>query len=69
MPDDLLIWHPTTDVMLWHYSVCGSDIFCRTGVPEQHRGLHFELCYYQHIEIAIQRGLRQLEAARKESTR
>ena len=46
------------------YSLCGSDtLFGRSwGCSEQHRGLHFELCYYQHIEIAIERNLRQLEA-------
>lgn len=46
------------------YSLCGADtLFGRNwGCSEQHRGLHFELCYYQHIEIAIARNLRQLEA-------
>lgn len=46
------------------YSLCGpTTLFGRNwGCVEQHRGLHFELCYYQHIEIAIQRNLLQLEA-------
>ncbi|NKC13071.1 MAG: GNAT family N-acetyltransferase [Gammaproteobacteria bacterium] len=46
------------------YSVCGTDtLFGRNwGCIENHRGLHFELCYYRHIEIAIEHGLGRLEA-------
>ncbi len=32
------------------------------GCVEDHRFLHFETCYYQAIEFAIERGLRQVEA-------
>jgi predicted N-acyltransferase len=32
------------------------------GTAEQRRNLHFELCYYQAIEFAIERGLRLFEA-------
>ena len=46
------------------YSLCGSNtLFGRNwGAIERHRGLHFELCYYRHIEVAIERGLSKLEA-------
>ena len=32
------------------------------GAAEQRRNLHFELCYYQAIEFAIERGIRLFEA-------
>jgi len=32
------------------------------GALDEHRALHFELCYYQWIEWAIARGLRRVEA-------
>ncbi|WP_417671437.1 GNAT family N-acetyltransferase [Roseibium sp.] len=32
------------------------------GCTEHHPFLHFELCYYQAIEFAIQRGLKKVEA-------
>ena len=32
------------------------------GAIEDHRFLHFEVCYYQAIEYAIQQGLRKVEA-------
>jgi predicted N-acyltransferase len=32
------------------------------GCIEHHNCLHFELCYYQAIDIAIQRGLKRVEA-------
>ncbi len=32
------------------------------GCIEDHRFLHFEVCYYQAIEFAIQRGLNRVEA-------
>ncbi|HEX7034760.1 MAG TPA: GNAT family N-acetyltransferase [Pseudomonadales bacterium] len=32
------------------------------GCIEDHRFLHFEACYYQAIEFAIQRGLKKVEA-------
>jgi uncharacterized protein len=66
MPDEALLILASNSgrYVAGTYSVCGEDtLFGRTwGCTEQHRGLHFELCYYQHIELAIARGLRQLEA-------
>src|SRR3712207_9532090 len=32
------------------------------GAAEERRNLHFELCYYQAIEFAIERGLKLFEA-------
>jgi predicted N-acyltransferase len=32
------------------------------GALDEHRSLHFELCYYQTIEFAIERGLTLFEA-------
>ncbi len=32
------------------------------GAIEHHPSLHFELCYYQAIEFALQRGLKRVEA-------
>lgn len=32
------------------------------GTVERHRCLHFEVCYYQAIELAIERGLARVEA-------
>ena len=42
----------------------GSDtLFGRNwGAIEHHPFLHFEVCYYQAIDFAIQRGLRRVEA-------
>jgi hypothetical protein len=42
----------------------GSDtLFGRNwGAVEHHPFLHFEVCYYQAIDFAIQRGLRYVEA-------
>src|SRR6185436_11549072 len=42
----------------------GSDsLFGRNwGAIEHHPFLHFEVCYYQAIEFAIERGLRRVEA-------
>ena len=41
----------------------GGTLFGRYwGVSEQRRNLHFELCYYQGIEFAIERGLKLFEA-------
>jgi predicted N-acyltransferase len=42
----------------------GSDtLFGRHwGAVEQHPFLHFEVCYYQAIDFAIQRGLKRVEA-------
>jgi predicted N-acyltransferase len=32
------------------------------GAVEHHPFLHFEVCYYQAIDFAIQRGLKRVEA-------
>lgn len=41
----------------------GDTLFGRNwGCIEDHRFLHFEACYYQAIEFAIERGLRRVEA-------
>jgi predicted N-acyltransferase len=42
----------------------GSDaLFGRNwGAVEHHPFLHFEVCYYQAIDFAIQRGLKRVEA-------
>ena len=40
-----------------------STLFGRNwGCSEQHRSLHFELCYYRGIEYCIEQGLRRFEA-------
>jgi hypothetical protein len=66
MPDAALLMLAARDgqYIAGTYSLCGTEtLFGRNwGCIEQHRGLHFELCYYQHIEIAIARGLGRLEA-------
>jgi predicted N-acyltransferase len=41
----------------------GDTLYGRNwGCIEDHRFLHFELCYYQAIEFAISRGLKKVEA-------
>ena len=41
----------------------GDTLFGRNwGCIEDHRFLHFEVCYYQAIDFAIARGLRKVEA-------
>jgi predicted N-acyltransferase len=41
----------------------GQTLFGRYwGAGEEVRNLHFELCYYQAIEFAIERGLKLFEA-------
>lgn len=41
----------------------GECLFGRNwGCTEHHRFLHFEICYYQAIDFAIQRGLNRVEA-------
>lgn len=41
----------------------GDTLFGRNwGCIEDHRFLHFEVCYYQAIEFAISRGLKKVEA-------
>ena len=41
----------------------GDCLFGRNwGCTEHHRFLHFEICYYQAIDFAIQRGLNRVEA-------
>src|SRR3546814_8196514 len=41
----------------WSSDVCSSDL-CLAEIPY----LHFELCYYRAIDIAIERGLARVEA-------
>ena len=45
-------------------SLIGSDtLFGRNwGAIEHHPFLHFEVCYYQAIDFAVQRGLKVVEA-------
>jgi predicted N-acyltransferase len=66
MPDDVLLILASNGgrYVAGTYSLCGTEaLFGRNwGAIEQHRGLHFELCYYQHIQIAIERSLIRLEA-------
>jgi predicted N-acyltransferase len=46
-----------------HLLCGGGTLFGRNwGCREQHRSLHFEVCYYQGIEQAIERGLARFEA-------
>jgi predicted N-acyltransferase len=41
----------------------GDTLFGRNwGCVEDHRFLHFEVCYYQAIDFAIARGLKRVEA-------
>ena len=41
----------------------GDTLFGRNwGCIEDHRFLHFEVCYYQAIDFAISRGLKHVEA-------
>jgi predicted N-acyltransferase len=41
----------------------GDTLFGRNwGCIEDHRFLHFEVCYYQAIDFAIARGLKKVEA-------
>jgi predicted N-acyltransferase len=41
----------------------GESLFGRYwGTVEDRRNLHFELCYYQPIEFAIERGMKLFEA-------
>ncbi len=41
----------------------GDTLFGRNwGCIEEHPFLHFELCYYQAIDFAIERGLKRVEA-------
>jgi len=41
----------------------GDTLFGRNwGCTEHHRFLHFETCYYQAIDFAIERGLKKVEA-------
>jgi uncharacterized protein len=66
MPDEvlLILARNGSKYVAGTYSLRGSEaLFGRNwGAIERHRGLHFELCYYQHIEIAIAEKLVRLEA-------
>lgn len=66
MPDDVLLIMAKRD---GHYIagalnfIGGDTLFGRNwGCIEEHPFLHFELCYYQAIDFAIERGLKRVEA-------
>jgi len=66
MPDDVLLVMAKREGQ-WvagAINFIGSDtLFGRHwGAIEQHPFLHFEVCYYQAIDFAIQRGLKRVEA-------
>ena len=47
----------------------GSTLFGRNwGCLEEYKGLHFELCYYQGIEFAIEKNLKKFEAGAQGGT-
>ena len=46
-----------------HLLVGADTLYGRNwGCAEQHRGLHFEMCYYQGIEYCVRHGLDRFEA-------
>ncbi len=66
MPEDVLLIMAKRD---GHYIagainfIGGDTLFGRNwGCIEDHRFLHFEVCYYQAIEFAITHGLKKVEA-------
>ena len=66
MADDILLVMCKRDgqYMAGAINFIGGDcLFGRNwGCIEQHPFLHFEVCYYQAIEFAIERGLKRVEA-------
>jgi hypothetical protein len=66
MPQDVLLVMARRDGrwIAGAINFIGSDtLFGRNwGAVEHHPFLHFEVCYYQAIDFAIQRGLRVVEA-------
>ncbi len=66
LPEDVLLIMAKRDgrYIAGAINFIGADtLFGRNwGCVEDHRFLHFEVCYYQAIEFAIQRGLKKVEA-------
>jgi predicted N-acyltransferase len=66
MPDDVLLIMCKRDgrYIAGAINFIGSEcLFGRNwGCVEDHRFLHFEVCYYQAIDFAIQHGLQRVEA-------
>jgi predicted N-acyltransferase len=66
MPDDILLVMCRRDGQYVAGAINfigGECLFGRNwGCTEHHPFLHFEVCYYQAIEFAIERGLRRVEA-------
>jgi predicted N-acyltransferase len=66
MPDDVLLIMAKRDgrYIAGALNFIGGDtLFGRNwGCIEEHPFLHFELCYYQAIDFAIERGLKRVEA-------
>ena len=66
MPDDILLVMAKRDgdYIAGALNFIGGDtLFGRNwGCIEDHPFLHFELCYYQAIDFAIERGLKRVEA-------
>ena len=65
MPDDILLIMAKRngDYIAGALNFIGGDtLFGRNwGCIEDHRFLHFEVCYYQAIDFAIARGLKKVE--------
>ena len=66
MPDNivLVMARHGEDYIAGAFNILGRDtIYGRNwGAHHEYRFLHFECCYYQAIEFAIQRGLKRVEA-------
>ena len=66
MPEDILLIMAKRNgrYIAGAINFIGADtLFGRNwGCIEDHRFLHFEVCYYQAIDFAIQRGLKKVEA-------
>jgi predicted N-acyltransferase len=66
MPDNivLVMARHGKDYIAGAFNILGRDtIYGRNwGAHHEYRFLHFECCYYQAIEFAIQRGLKRVEA-------
>lgn len=66
MADDILLVMARRDgqIIAGALNFIGGDtLYGRNwGCVEDHRFLHFELCYYQAIDFAIERGLKRVEA-------
>ncbi len=66
MPDQIVLFMARhgTDYIAGAFNILGRDtIYGRNwGAHREYRFLHFECCYYQAIEFAINRGLKRVEA-------